>query len=58
MKKLLSLVLTLSLVFGLSVSASAAANSMNNFKKTETYGNQFTDVAASYWAAASVKTCY
>lgn len=58
MKKLLSLILALSLVLGLSVSASAAANSMNNFKKTETYGNQFTDVAASYWAAASIKTCY
>lgn len=58
MKKLLSLILTLSLVLGLSVSASAASNSMNNFKKTETYGNQFTDVAASYWAATSIKTCY
>lgn len=58
MKKLLTLLLTLSLLLGLSLPAAAAGSGMNNFKKTETYGNQFTDVAASYWAASSIKTCY
>lgn len=58
MKKLLTMLLTLSLVLGLSISAFAVGNSMNNFEKTATYGEQFTDVAASYWAAASIKTCY
>lgn len=57
-KKWLTLLLTLSLLLGLSVPAAAAGSGLDNFKKTATYGNQFTDVTATYWAASSVKTCY
>lgn len=57
-KKLLTLLLTLSLLLGLSVPAAAAGSGLDNFKKTVTYGNQFTDVAATYWAAPSIKSCY
>lgn len=57
-KKWLTLLLTLSLLLGLSVPAAAAGSGLDNFKKTATYGNQFTDVAATYWAAASIKSCY
>ena len=58
MKKVVSLTLALCLALSLSVSALAADNSMENFKKTATYSNQFTDVESTYWAAPSVKTCY
>lgn len=58
MKKILALMLSLSLLLGVCVTASAAANTLKNFEKTETYANQFTDVAQSYWAATAIRTCY
>lgn len=58
MKKLLSLALTLCLALSLCVPAMAAGSGMNNFTKKAVYQNQFSDVAATYWAASMVKTCY
>lgn len=58
MKKILALMLSLSLLLGLGVTASAASNTLKNFEKTETYADQFTDVAQSYWAATAIRTCY
>ncbi|MBC5738623.1 S-layer homology domain-containing protein [Lawsonibacter faecis] len=58
MKKLLSAALAICLVLSLSVPASAAQNSLDNFQKTAEYTGGFTDVPESYWAAPSVKTCF
>ena len=58
MRKLLSAALALCLALSLCVPAFAAGNSLDNFRKTASYSNQFKDVAANHWSAPSVKTCY
>ena len=58
MKKLLSAALALCLTLCLCAPAFAAQNSMDNFRRTAAYNNNFADVSASHWAAPSVKTCY
>ena len=58
MKKLLSAALALCMTLCLCAPAFAAQNSMDNFRRTAAYNNNFADVSASHWAAPSVKTCY
>ncbi len=59
MKKLLSLILVLVLTLSLcAVPAYAAENSLDNFTKTNTYSNTFTDIPAGHWAASVIETCY
>ena len=58
MKKILSLVLTLSLALSLCAPAMAAQDSMENFQKVNTYSNQFRDLQSGYWATPVVKLCY
>ncbi|MBE6031701.1 MAG: S-layer homology domain-containing protein [Clostridiales bacterium] len=58
MKKFITIVLAL--VLALSLCAApvfAAANSMDNFTKSNTYSNQFTDVSG-HWAASVIQACY
>ena len=57
-KHLLSLGLTICIIVCLCMPAFATENTMDNFQKTATYANQFTDVPAEHWAASSVQTCY
>lgn len=57
MKKLLSLVLALCLMFTLAVPAMAVNASMDNFQPVKAY-NGFSDIASGHWAESSVKTCY
>ena len=57
-KKILSLLLALTLLCGL-MPAALAAESMDNFGTAQTYpAGKFTDVADSAWYAESVKTAY
>ncbi len=60
MKRKISLVLVFSMILSMSVSMSAfaAKNSTDNFKKTKSYQNQFTDVGTSEWYANSVSQAY
>lgn len=46
------------MISAVTVGAFAAEAGMSNFKATISYQNNFTDVASSYWAADSIKTCY
>ena len=59
-KRIVSLVLTLAMVFGmLTTFASAATAGMSNFKKSSTYPTgKFADVTADKWYAGSVKDAY
>ena len=57
MKKLLPLLLSFILFVG-SVPCAYAAESMENFKKTTVYSNNFADVAPEQWYAESVATVY
>lgn len=58
-KRILSLILALVLALSLcAVPAFAAANSLDNFTKTNTYSNTFTDIPAGHWATSVIKTCY
>ena len=57
-KKILSLLLALTLLCGL-MPAALAAESMDNFGTAQTYpAGKFTDVSDSAWYAESVKTAY
>ena len=57
MKKITSLLLAAVMLAALCVPASAAGRS--NFKKVNTYvEGQFTDVPATSWCAAKVRTAY
>ena len=58
MRKMISAILSVVLLFSVSVPAWAAENSMDNFKSIQTYERQFSDVPSSNWAASSVQTCY
>ena len=58
MKKLLSALLALCLTLSLCAPALAAGESLDHFKATEVYADQFQDVAADAWYLQSVKTCY
>ena len=58
MRKMISAILSVVLLFSVSVPAWAAENSMDNFKSIQTYERQFSDVPSSNWAASSVETCY
>jgi len=60
MKRIITSILTLCMVFALSVPAAfaAEANTLDNFQKKATYENQFTDVAADHWAMSTIQTCY
>lgn len=59
-KRIVSLVLTLAMVFSmLTTFASAATAGMSNFKKASTYPTgKFADVTADKWYAGSVKDAY
>lgn len=61
MKKILSMVLALALTLSLGTTALAAESgvgSMDNFKSTKMYSNQFTDVKSSDYFYNGVKLCY
>ncbi len=57
MKKLLPLLLSFILFVG-SVPCAYAAESMDNFKKTTVYSNNFADVTPEQWYAENVATVY
>lgn len=57
MKKLFPLLLSFILLFS-SVPSVHAAESMENFNKTNTYTQKFTDVSQSSWYAENVATVY
>lgn len=60
MKKILSVLLALTLLLSLSAPVFAAENggSMDNFRPAAAYGGQFADVASTDWEYPTVKTCY
>lgn len=59
MKKIISMTLSIMLVLSAFNVVSASNNgSLTNFKKTQTYSNQFTDVSESSWYCDSVKKVY
>ena len=59
MKRLSHLALTFVLAISLLAPAALAAESLDNFKKVNTYDTgTFTDVAADSWYAGSVKEAY
>ena len=58
MKKCLALVLTLALCLALAVPTMAAGSGMENFRKSDTYAGQFTDMPDSYWGTQWAAACY
>jgi len=59
MKKTISIMLSIMLILSAFNVVSASNNgSLTNFKKTQTYSNQFTDVSESSWYCDSVKKVY
>ncbi len=57
--KIITIVIVIQMIVsGMPAIAFAAEASMSNFTATKSYQNNFTDVASSYWAADSIKTCY
>ena len=57
-RRTFSVAISACLALGMCTTAFAAKDDMNNFKKSATYTNQFADVSANHWSAASVKLCY
>ena len=57
MKRMISAILVLVCLLALAPAASAAG-SLSNFKRINTYENNFTDVPAASWYAESVSAAY
>lgn len=59
MKKAAAIVLTICLAFSMVIPAFAEeVPGMQNFKASNTYNNQFTDMAQDFWATPLVELCY